>query len=74
MLGFDKVFFYKHLIFSAVILIQELKLSMKGINEEIESLWEDYVEASLEELSQDALDLRGELMSAFGGETSDAKT
>jgi len=51
-----------------------LKAVVEGINEEIESLWEDYVEASLEELSQDALDLRGELISAFGGETSDAKT
>ena len=51
-----------------------LKAVVEGINEEIESLWEDYVEASLEELSRDALDLRGELVSAFGGETSDAET
>ena len=50
-----------------------LKAVVEGINEEIESLWEDCVEASFEELSRDVLDLRGELVSAFGGEASDAK-
>jgi len=40
---------------------------MEEINCEIEVMWEDYAEASLEELSQDALDLRKELILAFGG-------
>ncbi len=49
-----------------------LKAAMEEINKEIEVLWEDYVEASLEELSKDALDLRKELISAFGGESENA--
>ncbi len=49
-----------------------LKTAMEEINKEIEVLWEDYVEASLEELSKDALDLRKELISAFGGESANA--
>ena len=44
-----------------------LKAAMEEINCEIEVMWEDYAEASLEELSQDALDLRKELILAFGG-------
>ena len=49
-----------------------LKTAMEEINKEIEVSWEDYVEASLEELSEDALDLRKELISAFGGESANA--
>lgn len=51
-----------------------LKTAMEEINQEIEILWEDYVEASLEELSEDALDLRKDLISAFGGESAHAQT
>jgi hypothetical protein len=50
-----------------------LKIAMEEINQEIEILWEDYVEASLEELSEDALDLRKNLISAFGGESANAQ-
>jgi hypothetical protein len=50
-----------------------LKAAIAEINEEIEVLWEDYVEAGLDELSQDALDLRRELISALGGESADAQ-
>ena len=49
-----------------------LKAAMEEINNEIEVLWEDYAEASLEELSQDALDLRKELISAFRGKPANA--
>jgi hypothetical protein len=34
-----------------------LKAAIAEINEEIEILWEDHVEADLDELSRDALDL-----------------
>jgi hypothetical protein len=50
-----------------------LKAAIAEINEEIEILSEDYVEAGLDELSQDALDLRRELISALGGESADAQ-
>jgi hypothetical protein len=50
-----------------------LKAAMNEINKEIEVLWEDYVESSLEELSEDALDLRRDLISAFGGESANAQ-
>jgi len=50
-----------------------LEAAMGEINKEIEVLWQDYVEASLEELSNDALDLRKELISALGGESANAQ-
>lgn len=49
-----------------------LKAAIEDLDEEIETLWEDYVEAGLEELSQDALDLRKKLILAFGGEKANA--
>ncbi len=42
-----------------------LKDAVEGINEEIEMLWEDYVEADEDELSEDAIELRDELISMF---------
>jgi len=49
-----------------------LKAAIEDLNEEIEILWEDYVETSLEQLSQDAMDFRKELIASFGGEKSNA--
>ena len=49
-----------------------MEAAMGEINKEIEVLWQDYVEASLEELSNDALDLRKELIFALGGESANA--
>jgi hypothetical protein len=42
-----------------------LKDAIKGINEEIEILWEDYVEASLDELSEDAVEFRRRMISSL---------
>lgn len=50
------------------------KAAVEDLNEEITTLWEDYVEVGLEELSEDALDFRKELLSAFGGERANANT
>jgi hypothetical protein len=49
-----------------------LKAAIEDLSEEMEALWEDYVEAGLDELTEDALDLRRELLSAFRGETINA--
>jgi hypothetical protein len=49
-----------------------LKTAIEDLNEEIEILWEDYVETSLEQLSMDALDFRKQLIASFGGEKSNA--
>jgi hypothetical protein len=49
-----------------------LKAAIEDLNEEIEILWEDYVEVGLGELSEDALDFRRELILAFGGEKANA--
>ena len=51
-----------------------LKSAIEDLNEEIATLWEDYVEVGLEELSEDALDFRKELLSVFGGERANANT
>lgn len=42
-----------------------LKMAAEGISEEIEMLWEDYVEADVDELSEDAIEFREELISMF---------
>ncbi len=42
-----------------------LKDAIEGINEEIEILWEDYVEASLDELSEDAMEFRKKIISSM---------
>ena len=49
-----------------------LKAAIEDLNEEIETLWDDYVEVGLGELSEDALDFRRELILAFGGERANA--
>jgi hypothetical protein len=49
-----------------------LKAAIEDLSEEAEALWEDYVEAGLEELTEDALDLRQELLSAFSGDRVNA--
>jgi hypothetical protein len=49
-----------------------LKAAIEDLNEEIEILWEDYVETGLEQLSRDAMDFRKELIASFGGEKSNA--
>ena len=49
-----------------------LKAAIEDLNEEIEILWEDYVETGLEQLSRDAMDFRLELVASFGGEKSNA--
>ena len=51
-----------------------LKVAIEDLNEEIATLWDDYVEVGLEELSADALDFRKELLSVFGGEQVNANT
>lgn len=51
-----------------------LKAAIDDLNEEIVTLWEDYVEVGLEELSDDALDFRKELLFVFGGERANANT
>jgi hypothetical protein len=51
-----------------------LKVAIEDLNEEIETLLDDYVEVGLEELSADALDFRKELLSVFGGERANANT
>ena len=51
-----------------------LKTVIGDLNEEIATLWEDYVEVGLEELSEDALDFRKELILVFGGEKANANT
>ena len=48
-----------------------LKAAIEDINDEIETLWENYVEADQKELSKDALNFRDELISAFGGEKAE---
>lgn len=50
-----------------------LKAAIEDIKEEIEILWDDYVEAGLDDLSEDALDFRKELISAFNGEKVNVK-
>ena len=50
-----------------------MKIAIEDLNNEIEALWEDYVEVGLGELSEDAIDLRRELISAFGGERADVE-
>jgi hypothetical protein len=49
-----------------------LKAAIEDLNEEIEILWNDYVETGLEQLSLDAIDLRKELIASFGGEKTNA--
>jgi hypothetical protein len=49
-----------------------LKTAIEDLVEEIEMLWDDYVEVRLEELSEDALDLRRKLIQVFGGESANA--
>jgi hypothetical protein len=49
-----------------------LKVAIEDLVEEIETLWEDYVEVGLGELSEDAHDLRKKLILAFGGERANA--
>jgi hypothetical protein len=50
-----------------------MKIATEDLNNEIEALWEDYVQVGLGELSEDAIDLRRELISAFGGERADVE-
>ena len=45
-----------------------LKEVLEGLNEEMEMLWEDYVEAGEDVLSEDALQLRNEILSMFDAE------
>ena len=49
-----------------------LKAAIEDLNEEIEMLWEDYVEVGPGELSEDAMDFRKALILAFGGEKANA--
>ncbi len=49
-----------------------LKAAIEDLNDEIETLWEDYVEVGLGELSEDALDFRRKLILAFGGVRANA--
>ncbi|MEA2045056.1 MAG: hypothetical protein U9N48_00820 [Euryarchaeota archaeon] len=49
-----------------------LKEVLEGLNEEMEMLWEDYVEAGEDVLSEDALQLRNEILSMFDAEDINA--